>query len=63
MTSTTTEIDPTSLPPPSHQEAMALATTEADRLLAVVDRLDPDDWTRPTDCTGWDVKALLSHML
>jgi uncharacterized protein (TIGR03083 family) len=42
---------------------MALATTEADRLLAVVDRLDPDDWTRPTDCTGWDVKALLSHML
>ena len=44
-----------------HREAMAMASTEAARLLDVVDRLAEHDWTRPTDCAGWDVKALLSH--
>jgi len=46
-----------------HREAMALASTGADRMLAVVDGLDERDWTRPTNCAGWDVKALLSHVL
>ena len=46
-----------------HREAMALAEEEATRLLDVVDQLADDDWIRPTDCDGWDVKALLSHVL
>jgi uncharacterized protein (TIGR03083 family) len=60
---TTTATDVAAIPPPAHDEAMAFAAVEADRLLALVDRLGPDDWDRPTDCTGWDVKALLSHVL
>ena len=28
-----------------------------------MDRLGDHDWARPTDCEGWDVKALLSHVL
>jgi uncharacterized protein (TIGR03083 family) len=46
-----------------HAQAMALAEVESQRLLEVVGRLKADDWSRPTDCTGWDVKALLSHVL
>lgn len=49
--------------PLEHDEAMRLATTEWDRLLGVVDRLQGDDWSRPTDCAEWDVRAILGHLL
>jgi uncharacterized protein (TIGR03083 family) len=52
-----------SIAPLEHDEAMDLATAEYDRLLAVVDELSGEDWSRPTDCTGWDVKAMLGHIL
>jgi uncharacterized protein (TIGR03083 family) len=47
----------------NHDEAMTLASTEYDRLLAVVDPLSEDDWTKQTDNELWDVKALLGHVL
>ncbi|KAB2812461.1 maleylpyruvate isomerase family mycothiol-dependent enzyme [Pimelobacter simplex] len=28
---------------------------------ALLDELAPDDWARPTDLAGWDVKAVVSH--
>ena len=43
--------------PLGHDEAMALAAGEWDRLLAVVDGLRDEDWSRPTDCTDWDVEV------
>jgi uncharacterized protein (TIGR03083 family) len=46
-----------------HDEAMARAGMEYERLLALVDDLTDDDWTRPTDCTEWDVRAMLGHLL
>lgn len=49
--------------PLEHDEAMALATAEYDRLLAVADTLTDRDWASPTDCTGWTVKDILGHML
>jgi uncharacterized protein (TIGR03083 family) len=61
MTMTVTEVG--AIPVMSHREAMALAQVEAGRLLAVVNQLNDHDWSRPTDCVGWDVKALLSHVL
>lgn len=30
-------------------------------LLALLDDLDAEDWARPTDLAGWDVKAVASH--
>ena len=42
---------------------MRLAAAEYDRLLALVDDLGAEDWSRPTDCVGWDVKAMLGHLL
>jgi uncharacterized protein (TIGR03083 family) len=52
-----------SIAPLEHDEAMRLATAEYERLLAVVDGLGDEDWSRPTDCTDWDVKSMLGHVL
>ena len=46
-----------------HDEAMVRAEVEYERLLALVDDLSDQDWSRPTDCTGWDVRAMLGHVL
>ncbi len=61
MTMTVTEVG--TIPTMDHRVAMALAQVEATRLLDVVDQLDEPNWSGPTDCVGWDVKALLSHVL
>ena len=47
----------------NHAEAMALAATEYDRLLAVVNQLEPHDWAQQTDNELWDVRAMLGHVL
>jgi hypothetical protein len=51
------------IPAIEHDEAMRLGAAEYDRVLALVDDLRADDWSRPTDCTDWDVRAMLGHML
>jgi uncharacterized protein (TIGR03083 family) len=61
MIATVTEVR--AIPEIGHDEAMAIAEVAAKRLLDVVDQLSEADWSRPTDCEGWDVKALLSHVL
>jgi uncharacterized protein (TIGR03083 family) len=58
-----TTIDVNTVPPLEHDEAMALAATEYDRLLAVVQQLAAGDWTRQTDNDLWDVHAMLAHVL
>jgi uncharacterized protein (TIGR03083 family) len=42
---------------------MRLASTEYDRFAAALSALSPEDWTRPTECPGWDVRAMASHVL
>src|SRR5215212_2842441 len=42
--------------------AMRLAQTEHQRVTDAVDALQPEDWTRPTDCTAWDVRQLVAHI-
>jgi uncharacterized protein (TIGR03083 family) len=42
--------------------AMRLAETEYERVADAVDALRTDDWTRPTDCTAWDVRELVAHI-
>jgi uncharacterized protein (TIGR03083 family) len=43
--------------------AMRLAETEYRRVTDAVDALRPDDWTRPTDCSAWDVRQLVAHIV
>ncbi len=45
------------------QLAMRLAATEYDRMAAAIAAIQPDDWTRPTVCAAWDVRALACHMV
>ena len=43
--------------------AMRLAATEYDRVVALLQRLTPDQWAAPTECPGWDVRAMAGHMV
>lgn len=43
--------------------AMRLAADEYARVVAVFERLTPDQWTAPTECPGWDVRAMAGHIL
>jgi uncharacterized protein (TIGR03083 family) len=42
---------------------MRLAATEYDRFASMLDTLSEQDWSRPTDCPGWDVRTMASHVL
>lgn len=48
---------------PKHREAMSLAAFEYDQFVALLRQLTLDDWSCPTECTLWDVKALVAHNL
>jgi uncharacterized protein (TIGR03083 family) len=43
--------------------AMRLAQTEYQRVTDAVDALQPEDWSRSTDCTEWDVRQLVAHIV
>jgi uncharacterized protein (TIGR03083 family) len=43
--------------------AMTLAATEYDRVAVLFENLTADQWARPTECAGWDVRAMAGHVL
>ena len=43
--------------------AMRLAAAEYERFADTLRALRPGDWTRPTECPGWDVRAMAAHAL
>lgn len=57
MTATRVE----AIPPITRDEVQQLATTEYRRVADQLRSLEPDDWTRPTDCPLWDVRAMAGH--
>jgi len=56
---TTTRVE--TIPPISRYEANALAVAEYRRLVDQLRSLTPDDWTQPTSCPPWDVRAMAGH--
>jgi len=40
-----------------------LAEREFELFADVVASLSPDEWATPTDCTGWDVRKMVLHVL
>lgn len=46
----------------NHDGWMALATEEYRRLVAIFHTVQPTQWHQSTDCTEWDVFAMLSHL-
>ena len=59
MNDTITRVE--DIPPITHGEGMELAATEYQRFGDVLSALAPDSWHRPTVCTAWDVRELVSH--
>jgi hypothetical protein len=49
--------------PISHREGMALAETEYKRFADMLGQLQPDDWSKQTVNTDWNVKQLVAHNL
>jgi uncharacterized protein (TIGR03083 family) len=49
--------------PLHHHDWMAAAEEEYRRLDAVLAELTEADWGRPTDCTEWDVRELVAHLV
>jgi uncharacterized protein (TIGR03083 family) len=43
--------------------ARAVAGRAYDDLIALLETLDPADWSAPTDCTAWDVAAMVGHLI
>ena len=43
--------------------AMRLAATEYQRFADLLRSLGPDDWAKPTECPGWDVRTMAAHAL
>ena len=44
-------------------ESRVLAEAETGRMVAALRRVDAADWSRPTDNTLWDVRAMAGHVL
>lgn len=57
MTATRVE----TIPPITRPEVEGLARTEYQRVADQLRSLAPDDWSKPTDCPLWDVRAMAGH--
>jgi uncharacterized protein (TIGR03083 family) len=52
-----------SIPDRATADYAGLFEVERDRLLRVLDSLDPEDWDRDSPCPGWTVLGLTCHLL
>jgi uncharacterized protein (TIGR03083 family) len=44
-------------------QAADFCSTEYARLAGLLGTLTPDEWSRPTDCAPWDVRAMVGHLV
>lgn len=63
MNTTITTIDVSSIEPITHRESHGLAAEEYRRFAALLATVSDDDWDRPTDCEGWNVRDLAGHVV
>ena len=60
---TNTAIDATTIPRITHDEAMGITAVENAKFGDQLRSFDAGDWTKPTDCALWDVRALAAHVV
>jgi uncharacterized protein (TIGR03083 family) len=58
-----TVIQASTIPRIKHDEAMAITEVENHRLGEVLADVTAEQWTLPTDCTRWDVRAIAVHLI
>ena len=51
------------LPQPDRDHAALIGQAEGQAALVLLGQLGDRDWQRPTDCTEWDVRTLVSHLV
>jgi len=51
------------IPRIDHDEAMAITAEENLRFRHAIDTIGADDWRNPTDCTRWDVRDVVVHVV
>jgi uncharacterized protein (TIGR03083 family) len=51
------------IPEVDRDRAAEVGLAEGAAALALLRRLGTADWARPTDCTEWDVRTLVSHLV
>ncbi|HVF06130.1 MAG TPA: maleylpyruvate isomerase family mycothiol-dependent enzyme [Frankiaceae bacterium] len=56
-------IDVATVGPIRRGEGLRLSRVQYARFADLLDALSPEEWAAPTDCAGWDVKAVASHVL
>jgi len=61
MTTVSTPVQ--QVPALGRAEAAVLAAAENARFVEEVQALDAADWSKPTDCAEWDVRAMATHVL
>lgn len=59
----TAEREVTTIARIKHKEAMQIAAVENRKFAEQLRSFEPADWTKPTDCTRWDVRALAAHVV
>lgn len=43
-------------------DLVALFARSTDRCSTLIESIRPDQWSNPTPCTGWDLRALVNHL-
>ena len=43
------------------EEAFALMQTSLERMIRLLETLAPEDWSKPTACTAWNVRDMVAH--
>jgi uncharacterized protein (TIGR03083 family) len=51
------------IPRIGHDEAMVIAAEENDRFQRAIDTINGDNWREPTDCTRWDIRDVVVHVV
>jgi uncharacterized protein (TIGR03083 family) len=47
----------------THREAMAITAVENERFHSLLESISGAEWSLPTDCTRWDVRAMVLHCI
>jgi uncharacterized protein (TIGR03083 family) len=63
MTTTSSPESRSRRPALDRPQTAELAALENARFVALVDSLEPEHWILPTECPGWDVRAMVAHVV
>ena len=44
-------------------DAMGALDAAGERVLELVEQVEPEQWTNPTPCSEWTVRALVGHLI